>query len=110
MAHEIATEENRIKRQILWRGLVARALETIIGSILLIAGLLKAWEPLSFISKWSCFKNDADHFGRSSQADESRLKTGSVKPNIIFEARPPIAHTTDRSVMSNQVACEIAGR
>lgn len=51
MVHEIATEENGDSKRILWRGLVARALETIFGGILLIAGILKAWEPLSVIQQ-----------------------------------------------------------
>lgn len=39
-----------------WRHLVARALETLIGGILLIAGLLKAWEPLQFTKQITEYK------------------------------------------------------
>lgn len=39
-----------------WRHLVARALETLIGGVLLIAGLLKAWEPLQFTQQITEYK------------------------------------------------------
>ncbi|MFN7930928.1 MAG: MauE/DoxX family redox-associated membrane protein [Blastocatellia bacterium] len=39
-----------------WRQLVARGLETLIGGVLLIAGLLKAWEPLQFTKQITDYK------------------------------------------------------
>lgn len=39
-----------------WRQLGARALETLMGGILLIAGLLKAWEPLNFVQQITDYK------------------------------------------------------
>lgn len=39
-----------------WRQLGARVLEALIGGILLIAGLLKAWEPLEFVQQITDYK------------------------------------------------------
>ncbi len=39
-----------------WRHLVARGLEALIGGILLLAGLLKAWEPLGFVQQITEYK------------------------------------------------------
>ena len=53
--HENALSPNEVELP-RWRPLVARGLETLIGGILLIAGLLKAWEPLTFIKQITDYK------------------------------------------------------
>lgn len=52
MTSEAAVSEDIAR----WRVLVARGIEALIGGVLLIAGLLKAWEPLSFIQQITDYK------------------------------------------------------
>ena len=49
----LLTDEITLPR---WRHLVARGLEILIGGILLLAGLLKAWEPLGFVTQITEYK------------------------------------------------------
>lgn len=56
MAFEITNETAAVSDGLNWRTFAARGLETLIGGILLIAGLLKAWEPLSFIQQIADYK------------------------------------------------------
>lgn len=51
--HTFVTDEIRLPR---WRQWLARGLEMIIGAILLLAGLLKAWEPMDFVRQITDYK------------------------------------------------------